>query len=64
MTLRSHTPAERAAGRAGAGGPYLRVCVRVTAAYSLSPAVICVAEMASSASEASRHFQSVNAGWS
>ena len=35
-----------------------------SATYSLSPAVICVAEMSSPASEASRHFQSVKAGWS
>ena len=35
-----------------------------SATYSLSPAVACVALMAESASLASRHFQSVKAGWS
>ena len=48
---------ERRAG--GPSGAY-----DASATYSLSPAVICVAEMSSPASEASRHFQSVKAGWS
>ena len=45
-----------------AGGP--SGAYDASATYSLSPAVICVAEMSSPASEASRHFQSVKAGWS
>ena len=49
-------PARRTGGPSGAYGE--------SATYSLSPAVICVAEMSSPASEASRHFQSVKAGWS
>ncbi len=49
-------PARRAGGPSGA--------YEASVAYSLSPAVICVALTASSASEASRHFQSVKAGWS
>lgn len=47
----------------GEGRAALQVRMR-RAPYSLSPAVICVAEMSSPASEASRHFQSVKAGWS
>ena len=44
------------------GGP--SGAYEASATYSLSPAVACVALMAESASLASRHFQSVKAGWS
>ena len=44
------------------GGP--SGAYEASATYSLSPAVACVAETPSPASDASRHFQSVKAGWS